>query len=93
MDLIERASALEIVRRISGDYAAAFAEIGRLPAVDAVQVIRCRDCEHWEKQDFRGARHTGEPMVQGGECRLLVFMALENDFCSLGKRREEPDAQ
>jgi hypothetical protein len=38
MDLIERTSALEIVRRTSGDYAAAFAEIGRLPTVNAAPV-------------------------------------------------------
>ena len=43
--LIYREDALEIVRRTSGDYAAAFAEISRLPAVDAVQVTRCRDCD------------------------------------------------
>lgn len=33
--LIYREDALEIVRRTSGDYAAAFAEISRLPAVDS----------------------------------------------------------
>lgn len=43
--LIYREDALEIVRRTSGDYAAAFAEISRLPAVDAVQVTRCKDCD------------------------------------------------
>jgi DNA-directed RNA polymerase subunit RPC12/RpoP len=44
MDLIERDSALEIVRRTSGDYAAAFSEIGRLPAADATLVVH----GHWE---------------------------------------------
>lgn len=44
--LIYREDALEIVRRTSGDYATAFAEISRLPAVDAVQVTRCRDREY-----------------------------------------------
>ena len=54
--LIYREDALEIVRRTSGDYAAAFAEISRLPAVDAVQVTRCRDCDG-AGQKFRGVGH------------------------------------
>ena len=33
-DLISRSAAMEIVKRTSGDYAAAFSEIGRLPAID-----------------------------------------------------------
>lgn len=39
--LIYREDALEIVRRTSGDYAAAFAEISRLPAAEAVQTTHC----------------------------------------------------
>jgi ribosomal protein L37AE/L43A len=42
MDLIERTSALEIVRRTSGDYAAAFSEIARLPATDVAPVVHGR---------------------------------------------------
>lgn len=33
-DLISRSAAMDIVKRTSGDYAAAWAEIKRLPAVD-----------------------------------------------------------
>lgn len=42
--LIYREDALEIVRRTSGDYAAAFAEIRKLPAADVEPVVRCKDC-------------------------------------------------
>lgn len=38
--LIYREDALEIVRRTSGDYAAAFAEIRKLPAADVAEVVR-----------------------------------------------------
>lgn len=51
MDLIERDSALEIVRRTSGDYAAAFAEIGKLPTVDAAPVVHAR-WESYHESDF-----------------------------------------
>ena len=42
--LIYREDALEIVRRTSGDYAAAFAEIRKLPAANVAEVVRCKDC-------------------------------------------------
>ena len=37
-EYIERESAMDIVRRTSGDYAAAFAEIRRLPSADVAPV-------------------------------------------------------
>ena len=43
-EYIRRAEALEITTRTCGDYAAAFAEIRKLPAADVAEVVRCRDC-------------------------------------------------
>lgn len=41
-DYISREAAMEIVKRTSGDYAAAFSEIRKLPAADAEPVrSRC----------------------------------------------------
>ena len=37
-EYIEREAAMDIVRRTSGDYAAAFAELRRLPAADVAPV-------------------------------------------------------
>lgn len=37
-DYISREAAMEIVKRTSGDYAAAFSEIRKLPAADAEPV-------------------------------------------------------
>ena len=80
--LIYKEDALEIVRRTSGDYAAACAEISRLPTVDAVQVTRCKNCDgrHVEvswcgtyvRCNFRDG--TGLNMPKDG-------------FCSFGKEK------
>lgn len=43
-EYISREAALEITTRTCGDYAAAFAEIRKLPAADVVGVVRCKDC-------------------------------------------------
>lgn len=60
---------------------AAAAELDELPAVDAVEVVRCRDCEHWDGFCYcncHAADGNGSP----------IFMRYY-DFCSYGKRREE----
>lgn len=48
-DYIEREFALDVVRRTSGDYAAAFAEIAHSPAADVRPVVRGR--WRWVGQD------------------------------------------
>ena len=47
------------------------------PTVDAVDVVRCKDCVHWFKGICSG--HSDN-----------IYMD-ENDFCSLGERREDAD--
>ncbi len=44
-EYIRRAEALEITTRTCGDYAAAFAEIRKLPAADVVPVVHGRKIE------------------------------------------------
>ena len=48
-DYIRREAALEITTRTCEDYAAAFAEIRKLPAADVAPVVRCKDCQNWKR--------------------------------------------
>lgn len=41
-EYIAKSAAMEIVKRTSGDYAAAFSEIRKLPAADVARVVRGR---------------------------------------------------
>lgn len=54
-EYIERKEALDIVKRTSGDYAAAFAEIARYPAANVVHVVHAE----WEECDYV------EPCIHG----------------------------
>ena len=51
------------------------------PTVDAVEVLRCRDCKYWGDEDGKlhnyliDGRHTG-------------WCPTENDFCSYGERKD-----
>lgn len=47
-EYISRAEALEIITRTCGDYAAALAEIRKLPAADVAEVVHGQ----WIKDDF-----------------------------------------
>lgn len=58
--------------------------IQNAPAVDAVEVVRCKDCKH--KRHLQGA--TDEANVCGLGWGLSGIVA-EEDFCSYGKRRAD----
>lgn len=47
------------------------------PTIDAVPVVRCKDCKHWTT-----SRH-------GGNCDLLMIGAIdEMEFCSAGAKMD-----
>ena len=54
----------------------AYKDIAKLPTVDAVEVVRCKDCKWFEKPG----------------CAILIVddsdKPSKNDFCSFGERRE-----
>lgn len=53
------------------------------PTIDAVEVVRCKDCEHWKKYtDY-------SPII--GTCKIAGYFVGERGYCVYGKRRE-PDA-
>jgi phage FluMu protein Com len=53
------------------------------PTIDAVQVVRCRDCKHW------GIEHT-TPVLKGKcPCVVVDRVTRPDDFCSYGEKRGE----
>lgn len=54
-------------------------DLYRIPTVDAVEVVRCRDCK-WDKPDELMSKHWCT--------RFSGYMEMrEDDFCSYGERR------
>ena len=55
-------------------------EIDKLPTVDAVPVVRCRDCKYWENgKDYEPyCNHWGNMMTDTNP----------DDFCSYGERKD-----
>lgn len=78
---IKKSEAVDVIVKypydIAGKTATAIKMIEDLPSADVVEVVRCKDCVHYQKG---GCNHFGyytyTPDVD------------ENDFCSYGERRE-----
>ena len=53
------------------------------PTVDAVPVVRCRDCKHWDSETWFCDNHS-----TFGNHGLEWNMFSEDDFCSYGERKD-----
>ena len=53
-----------------------------IPAVDAVHVVRCRECNHCDPENY----HCDHPMSTAAPLRRKP-----DDFCSYGERKEGAD--
>lgn len=82
-DLIDRQAAIEILATMQGLCTSKAAllhnskiwqQIKDLPSVDAVEVVRCGECRHYEKF---------------GWCKLNDVVMQSKDFCNYGERKDE----
>ena len=84
-DLISRAAAVRALASSNGDYLDALERFERLPAVDAVPVVRCRDCVYYNT--------TGCGAGFGWCEDAVVNTGVWDDFyCADGERRDDDAA-
>ena len=55
--------------------------IRKRPTIDAVEVVRCRECKHWLKD---------VTVCSGfvGRCDFANYMVGANGYCSYGERKD-----
>ena len=58
--------------------------LDKMPTIDAVPVVRCRECKHRGTDDCI-FHIKGEPADEE------LLLKLDNDFCSYGERKEGAD--
>ena len=58
--------------------------LNNAPTIDAVPVVRCRECKHRGTDDCI-FHIKGEPADEE------LLLKLDNDFCSYGERKEDDD--
>ena len=67
------------------------------PTVDAVEVVRCRDCKYWGDEAGKLQRSDGLLFARCIMHNYLLdgrhtgWCPTENDFCSYGERKEGAD--
>ena len=68
-----------------------------IPAIDAVPVVRCRECKYWGDEDGKSQREDGVLFARCNVHNYLIdgrhtgWCPTENDFCSYGERKEGVD--
>lgn len=65
-------------------------DIESAPTVDAVEVVRCRECKHWKPSGSK-AGNSFSYMEYIGGCEFTNYYRTESDFCSYGERKEGAD--
>lgn len=104
MRLIDADRALEIVRDQGIAHPNAYhltnyatLILREAPTVDAVPVVRCRDCKYWGDEDGKLQR---SDEVIFARCKVHNYLLdgrhtgwcpTEKDFCSYGERKEGSD--
>ena len=95
-EYIERAAALDVVKRTSGDYAAAWSEIAHMPAADLAEVRH----GHWIAEQFQTLipveyDEFGEPVLHDhivyrcSQCGRVNHK--KEPYCNCGARMDKED--
>ena len=70
----------------NGDTAVPLIDIKNAPTVDAVPVVRCRDCKRYQHE-------VGDDEYALGWCPFItIHLVSRNGFCAWGKRKEDGNA-
>jgi hypothetical protein len=66
------------------------------PTADVVEVVRCKDCQHWDREHIKLHTRSSEDdtLVEFAECEqwsdwAKCRMTRYDDYCSCCERREE----
>ena len=65
-------------------------QISEAPTIDAVEVVRCRECVHWKPTGSKAGNSFSDMEYIGG-CEFTKYCRRESDFCSYGERKEGVD--
>ena len=63
---------------------AIYKSITSLPTADVVEVVRCKDCKHWQGATYRHGRCV---------CERLSRWSWPSDYCEQGERRADHECE
>ena len=80
-DLIDRDKLLNSM--FADDPKDFFGYIADFPYVDAVEVVRCKDCKFWHEDVANFVTS-----IPRGGCKLIRGLTNSEFFCAMGERKE-----
>ncbi len=96
-ELIEKRDAYHIIKDMVGLVRCdvlmdAYDNLKKLPAIDAVPVVRCKECDNWATEFSSGRKSLGNYRClcqewSDAEDHRFTYTG-ENEYCSRGERRE-----
>ena len=84
--LVDADAFLEKMKRTNRYFDVVF-DVEEMPTVDAVEVVRCRECQHWKPSGSKAGNSFSDMEYIGG-CEFTNYYRTESDFCSYGERKE-----
>lgn len=90
-DYIDRKELLEDLERFAPEGRAALLIVRKQKSVDAVPVVRCKDCKHGildEEDEMYKCVYSAEFDDETGEYYGFVDYNRASHFCSYGERRD-----
>ena len=90
--LIDANALLDLLRPLEGVsliIKKILAIIRNCPTVDAVEVVRCKDCQFFDKRGYEeDNRQQAIPELDFGWCSVLYRTEQACNFCSSGERKD-----
>ena len=80
MRLIDADALVWKIKTEKGGTPAMLVAVNSIPTVDAVPVVRCKDCRYYARDNDRPPR---------GKCLPLNILSVDDWYCADGERRED----
>ena len=75
---------------LGGAVSGCMKHIDNAPTIDAVPVVRCRECKHWKPTGSKAGNSFSDMEYIGG-CEFTNYCRRESDLCSYGEKRRDKD--
>ena len=87
--LVKRFKCVPLIGSCDNDSESVKLLLAQAPTVDAEEVVRCKDCRHWDEYHEGSLDGPGTGMGVCLEGSNWIDGKRADDFCSCGERRNE----
>ena len=82
------AEKIKYTEYINGDVTVSKDLVEKIPTADVVEVVRCKDCQYFDRKDLMCER-CGDIDEPCGGCHYYGSCTYDDGYCHHGERRKE----